>query len=282
MSAAASSNLAGSASRRSGSQNKIPQEKVLFIVTDVTGGVACFEFKANKNISSDQVVKVVRKQNVHSEHEKSYTETHGYMTGKIVSYLQSNGTQKEFWSREISGSGQRVEDPSQKSEGEEVSIVLTVDWHQDCPDEVKGKMAKRRVVSLSDSDDEDLKEKVTIGHMAVRDSKVTDAKEEFGFLRERVNQYVAACNVRSERAQNLIESLSDEKEALVKAFTQGREVKRKYEEVRSYEDEFKLEPQKFVSDWSKEDVMGALADVKGYLEEREDLKETMMLSPLNQ
>jgi hypothetical protein len=218
---------------------------------------------------------------VQSEHEKSYAETHGYMTGKTVSYLQSNGSQKEFWSREISGSGQKVEDPSQKLEGDQVSIVLSVDWHRDCPDEVKGKMAKRRVVALSDSDDEDLKEKVTVGHMSVRDSKVTEANEEFGFLRETVIQYVAACNIRSQRAQNLVESLSDEKNALVRAFTQGREVKRKYEEVRRYEDEFNLEPQRFVSEWAKEDVMGALADVKGYLEEREDLREAMMLSPLN-
>ena len=161
-------------------------------------------------------------------------------------------------------------------------VELRVGWHPECPEDVKTAGLSREVVCLEDTDEElEEKEKVTMHVMAERDDQVKDVSEEFGIFREGVQLYLASCQIRGEKAKSLVEALGDERGLLVKAFSHGRELKRKFETLRSYESEHNVEPAEVIGVWVKDDVMGAFAEVSEVmLQGRVDLREPSILSPV--
>ena len=75
--------------------------------------------------------------------------------------------------------------------------------------------------------------------------------------------YIAARQLRSEKATSLVEALVEERSLLVKAFNHGRDLKRKFETLRSYETGHNIQPAEVIVNWMKDDVMGAFSDQRG-------------------
>ena len=42
--------------------------------------------KADRSVTGDKIVKLIRKQRVDSAHEKTYKDVNSYMTGKVIQY----------------------------------------------------------------------------------------------------------------------------------------------------------------------------------------------------
>jgi hypothetical protein len=250
------------------------------VIVDTTGDFKSYEVKADRSVTGDKIVKLVRKQRVDSVHEKTYKDVNGYMTGKVIQYNASSGEQKVLWSSETAGTGKTLEGISQSTDGQDVIVELRLGWHPECPDEVRTSGLSRDVISLEDTDEEEeVSGQVTMEVMAERDEKAKEVSEEFGLFRERVQLYVASRQLRSEKATSLAEALVEERSLLVNAFNHGRDLKRKYETLRNYETGHKIQPSEVIGNWMKDDVMGAFSDVsEEMLRGRDDLREMSMLS----
>ena len=206
-----SSAMSGSASAQSGVTAQSgslkavkKEEEVTLIIMDTTSDVKRYEVKADRNVTGDKIVKVIRRQRSDTVHEETYKNVNGYMTGKFIEYHASGGEQKMLWSSETAGTGKKLEGISQSADGHDVIVELRVRWHPERPEDVKASGLARDVISLEETDEEEeVSGPATLAVMAQRDEKVEDVSQEFGIFRDRVHQYVESRLLRSEKASSL-------------------------------------------------------------------------------